>query len=151
MNLVVLDTSIIIDVLRSRQAGRAAIAWLQQQEEEPRQVISSVTRGELESLKVQQSWAASRTQSLNAFLANTTAVDILEANNELMDAYARIDAYSLGKGFDQNGARKPGSAITMGKNDLWIAATACLLEAPLITCDRDFDHLNGSFLEVHRF
>nr|WP_157618605.1 hypothetical protein [Spirosoma spitsbergense] len=36
----------------------------------------------------------------------------------------------------------------MDKNDLWIAATASLLEAILITTDKDFDHLHGRFIEV---
>ena len=36
----------------------------------------------------------------------------------------------------------------MGKNDLWIAATAFALDVPLMTTDGDFDHLNDTFLKV---
>lgn len=36
----------------------------------------------------------------------------------------------------------------MGKNDLWIAATASAFGITLVTTDKDFDHLNGVFLEV---
>ncbi|MEL7220555.1 MAG: PIN domain-containing protein [Bacteroidota bacterium] len=36
----------------------------------------------------------------------------------------------------------------MGKNDIWIAATASALKIPLITADRDFKHLDGDFLEL---
>ncbi len=36
----------------------------------------------------------------------------------------------------------------MGKNDLWIAATASVLNAHLLVIDHDFDHLDGVFLEV---
>lgn len=36
----------------------------------------------------------------------------------------------------------------MGENDLWIAATAATYRLPLITTDRDFEHLNGVFLDV---
>jgi predicted nucleic acid-binding protein len=36
----------------------------------------------------------------------------------------------------------------MGKNDLWIAATASVLGAKLLTTDHGFDHLSGIFLEV---
>lgn len=36
----------------------------------------------------------------------------------------------------------------MGKNDLWIAATAFLLEGTLLTTDSDFNHLNNEFLKV---
>jgi len=36
----------------------------------------------------------------------------------------------------------------MGKNDLWIAATAHVSNAILLTTDRDFDHLNGVYFEA---
>jgi tRNA(fMet)-specific endonuclease VapC len=36
----------------------------------------------------------------------------------------------------------------MGKNDLWIAATAALLGLKLVTTDADFGHLNGVLIEV---
>jgi len=36
----------------------------------------------------------------------------------------------------------------MGKNDLWIAATASVLNADLLVIDHDFDHLHGAFLSV---
>lgn len=36
----------------------------------------------------------------------------------------------------------------MGKNDLWIAATASILGAKLLTTDNDFEHLNGKYLEI---
>lgn len=37
----------------------------------------------------------------------------------------------------------------MGKNDLWIAATAITYNIPLITTDADFDHLDG-LLQLER-
>lgn len=36
----------------------------------------------------------------------------------------------------------------MGKNDLWIAATAFASNATLLTADRDFLHLNQAFIPV---
>jgi tRNA(fMet)-specific endonuclease VapC len=36
----------------------------------------------------------------------------------------------------------------MGKNDLWIAATASVLKAILLTTDHDFDHLDKVLVEV---
>jgi tRNA(fMet)-specific endonuclease VapC len=53
---------------------------------------------------------------------------------EILENYAKIDAYSREKGY------------TMGKNDLWIAATASATGAVLVTTDGDFDHLDGVFL-----
>ncbi len=36
----------------------------------------------------------------------------------------------------------------MGKNDLWIAATASVLGARLLTTDNDFEHLKGKYLDL---
>jgi predicted nucleic acid-binding protein len=36
----------------------------------------------------------------------------------------------------------------MGKNDLWIAATASVLDIPLMTTDNDFTHLDAVFLKL---
>lgn len=36
----------------------------------------------------------------------------------------------------------------MGKNDLWIAATAHVTQSILITTDLDFNHLHKTFFEV---
>ena len=38
----------------------------------------------------------------------------------------------------------------MGKNDIWIAATASVMDAPLITTDGDYDHLDSVYLSVLR-
>ena len=74
--------------------------------------------------------------------------DINNSDNELIEAYYTIDAFSQG-----NLKERPlnSSAKNMGKNDLWIAATAHVAKAELITMDGDFDHLNGEFLTVHKY
>jgi tRNA(fMet)-specific endonuclease VapC len=36
----------------------------------------------------------------------------------------------------------------MGKNDLWIAATASFFELTLVTTDKDFHHLRDGYLKV---
>jgi len=53
-----------------------------------------------------------------------------------------MDSYSKNK-LPRN---QLGRSITMGKNDLWIAATSKVANAVLITIDGDFDHLNGIYL-----
>ena len=40
------------------------------------------------------------------------------------------------------------SSRNMGKNDLWIASTAHVLEATLITTDNDYDHLENVYFEL---
>ena len=36
----------------------------------------------------------------------------------------------------------------MGKNDIWIAATAVSSGLPLLTTDKDFNFLNGNLIQV---
>jgi len=36
----------------------------------------------------------------------------------------------------------------MGKNDVWIAATASILDITLITTDKDFNHLDKEYLDL---
>lgn len=71
---------------------------------------------------------------------------IVDINIEpIIQEYAAIDAFSQNK----LAARPLGaSARNMGKNDLWIVATASVLDATLITTDKDFDHLHEQFVEV---
>jgi tRNA(fMet)-specific endonuclease VapC len=39
----------------------------------------------------------------------------------------------------------------MGKNDLWIASTANVTNATLLTIDSDFDHLDGKYISVKKY
>lgn len=64
---------------------------------------------------------------------------------DILSRYAEIDAFSQNKLPAQPLSL---TARNMGKNDLWIAATASILDAQLLTTDFDFDHLNGVFLNV---
>jgi tRNA(fMet)-specific endonuclease VapC len=54
-----------------------------------------------------------------------------------MDAYEEIDCFSLSH---------PLGAYNMGKNDLWIAATAKASGAVLLTTDADFNHLDPAHI-----
>ncbi|MFK7982370.1 MAG: hypothetical protein AB8G86_20480 [Saprospiraceae bacterium] len=67
----------------------------------------------------------------------------------IFDNYAEIDAYSQSKLVNKP-LLKGVAARNMGKNDLWLAATSYAINAKLVTTDKDFDHLNHSFLEIDR-
>ena len=36
----------------------------------------------------------------------------------------------------------------MDRNDIWIAATTSVIQAKLITTDKDFNHLHNQYFEV---
>ena len=74
---------------------------------------------------------------------------IIEINEVLIDTYAQIDAYSQHRNPTFNDYSFK-TDRNMGKNDLWIAATAALLGLKQITTDSDFDHLNEVFFDVEK-
>jgi predicted nuclease of predicted toxin-antitoxin system len=61
---------------------------------------------------------------------------------EIVEAFAKLEAFSQGVVKEWEGKTFSFSARNMGKHDLWIAATAKVLNLTLITTDRDFEHLS---------
>ena len=140
-----LDTGILLGFVRG--AGYAAYAERKFAVNQPPNVslMSVVSKGELYSLAIQLGWGTQKRLSLEHLLLQIPNVDINK--DPVIQRYAEIDAYSQGK----DSARRPPAGFTsrnMGKNDLWIVATASVLNSSLLTTDRDFDHLNGVFLNV---
>lgn len=150
MEYVVLDTCIVMHIMRNDSKGQEATRYLDDRADNPVIVISAVTKGELLSLTIQRQWGQDKRRFIQDFLRSVTIVDINHTDNDLMNAYAAMDAYSKGKGSDPDGNSKAGSSVTMGKNDLWIAATARVLNATLLTADGDFDHLADVFLKIEK-
>ncbi len=108
-------------------------------------VISVVTIGELLALAYRLGWGGGKRERLAHLVRGHPFVDI--SRRPIMERYAEIDAYSKGKHPER--PAPPGMASrTMGKNDLWIAATASVLGYTLLTLDHDFDHLDGVFLKT---
>jgi tRNA(fMet)-specific endonuclease VapC len=143
MKRYLIDTNILILYLR-RDTRFAAIDTLYNPlSEAAASIISVVTEGELRSMALQRHWAIPKMILLEALVKKFLIADIHV--KDIIDAYAEIDAFSQGKLLT-----RPVSfaAKNMGKNDLWIAATASVLKIPLLTTDKDFDHLNGIYLEV---
>jgi len=106
-------------------------------------IISVVTLGEMESLALRNKWGAKRIRVVNDFLAKFVVADINAKS--VISRYAEIEAFSQGK---LEGKTSGVSARKMGKNDLWIAATASITGSMLITSDADFGHLKGQFLDM---
>ncbi|RIV23885.1 type II toxin-antitoxin system VapC family toxin [Fibrisoma montanum] len=140
-----LDTNIVLAYLKKSTLSVALDKQYGLLSEHAKPFISAVTVGELWSLCLQNNWGPKRRELLIEILRQLTIVDInLEP---IIQNYAEIDAFSQSK---LMGRPLGSSARNMGKNDLWIAATASMLDAVLITTDKDFDHLHGQFVEVIR-
>ena len=148
MKFIVIDTCIVLHILKLNEIGQKCLCILEQYGENVSIIISVVTKAELESIKIQRNWGDLKSKKLTEFLTHVTCIDISHSDKALIDAYARIEAYSKGKIADKNGKMLEDSAKKLGKNDLWIAATAYTLGVPLLTADNDFYPLNNSFLDL---
>ena len=91
--------------------------------------------GELEAFALKSDWGIQKVRRKDAIINDYPTADI-ELDITLI--YAQLDAFSQGK---LRTAPLKYSARNMGKNDLWIAATALYLDMELHTTDNDFDHL----------
>lgn len=138
---VVLDTNALIHVLTNSATGQAIAKLLG--EGGAFVMISIVTKAELVSIATQRNWGSRKQKELDKLLDELLTIPI--DNEELVSAYAEIDAFSQGK---LPGRKLGTSARNMGKNDLWIAATAYLAKAKLLTWDHDFQHLHGHYIQV---
>ena len=144
MTTYVLDTGMVLGCFRG--AGYAEEAERRFAFSSPPNIalICVVTVGEILSLSLQFRWSEEKKVKLDELLRKIPWVDI--NNSQTLEKYAEIDAYSQCKHSTMK-ANVP-TPRNMGKNDLWIAATAAVLQATLLTTDGDFDHLNGTFLKV---
>ena len=109
-------------------------------------VISVIVAGELEAFALKSDWGYQKISVMHAMLERFGVIDVTK---RLLPAYARIDAYSQGK-LDLSPLPPGVSARNMGKNDIWIAATALYFDVELHTADKDFDHLVALGVRVVR-
>jgi len=151
MQYLVLDTCAVLHLLRGNKAGTEIKEWLDSLHPQPLQIISVVTRAELLTFVKMNNWGEQKLKGLNQFLKGIPTIDINHSDDLLIDNYKIIDSYSKKKAGDANGDIKQGAHITMGKNDIWIGATAKTINATLLTCDSDFDHIPFSMLKVKKF
>lgn len=138
-----LDTNIILTYLRRSSFRDKFEAILNLFNDENILIVSAVTIGELKSIAIKNAWGKQKIEALVSLVKRLVVVDInIES---ILNRYAEIDAYSQGK---HPSKPLPNSSRNMGKNDLWIAATASVLDVPLITMDKDFEHLDKVFLDL---
>ena len=150
MEKLVLDTSALIHIVRGNDIGqniRDYVATF----ESPQLIISVASIAEVESFMVQIKWGEVKRKYMHQLLERCITIDIEKHNELLRNNYVHIDAYSKRKLEGPDGKLIDCSSITIGKNDIWIAATTRSTDAILLTSDGDFDHLNKVFFDVKKF
>jgi tRNA(fMet)-specific endonuclease VapC len=141
---VIYDTNILLQLLRNADSMERLQAKLGSQYLED--FISIVTVAEIRSLAIQFNWGNPRINKMTEVLSDLSILDI--NSPEIVDRYVEIDCYSKRK---HPNLVSDFSAIKMGKNDLWIAATASVHQCTLLTMDLDFNHLHDKFVNIVYF
>ena len=145
MRSFILDTGILLGLTRGQQWAKGAFDLLELHDPETTVFTSVVCHGEMLALAEKKGWGEPKRRELGRVLAGLPQVDI--SKRDILKAYALVDAWTHGRPVAAPGdAPPPKPANSMGKNDLWIAATAHATRAVLVTTDRDFDHLHGVWL-----
>ena len=131
-----LDTNILVHYLRGDATGQRIRRDYTLLLRDPKPAYSIVSEGEIRSLAEQWQWGETRLEQMEFCLGYFERLTI--EIPEIIAAYAVIDSATRKQGF------------RMGKNDLWIAATAYVTGATLLTTDADFDHLPQDFFAHER-
>jgi len=127
-----LDTNIVIALIRNNDLGKYIERTYQLTSGQFAFYLPVVVLGEAHALAAKWGWGLSKRNALSTLLAAFMALDI--SYEDVIASYANTDLASDAVG------------IKMGKNDLWIAALARTHDLSLLTCDRDFDHLDSAGL-----
>ena len=135
------DTNILLCYIRLDKKAFYIDETFQPFDAENTPILSVVSVGEIKSIALRNKWGTAKRTTLKKLLSLFIITDI--NSDDVLDAYAEIDTFSQGKG-------KPlkMSSRNMGKNDLWIAATAYVSSSKLLTLDKDFDHLQSEYIEI---
>ena len=141
----VLDTNILIHLIRQTPSVQTDLNKIGAYNRNNYMNISIISVAELKTFAYRNNWGSSKLANLNLLVTglNPIAID----NQNIVDAYVTIDLFSQGK-LPNQPLPLGVSARTMGKNDIWIAATAYFLNATLVTTDLDFMHLDGVFFDI---
>jgi len=139
------DTNLLIHKIRNSSSFKEWDEKYQFFAASNRNFISVVSAGEILSIALQRNWGEKKMKVLQDTLNQLSSLPI--AKRSIVEAYSKIDAYSQGK-LKEKPLPSGMTSRNMGKNDLWIAATAKVINATLVTTDHDFEHLDDTFLNV---
>lgn len=132
---VVFDTNIWLTLIREKPVpdlwieGRAYPAL----SDNFYYLMPAAVWGELLFFPIKHNWSEKKRAALEIFVGESL---IIHTNEAIVRAYATLKAFSQGYGTLKT---KSISARNLHEDDLWIAATAYVAKAILVTADSDFD------------
>jgi len=130
-----LDTNILVAYIRAGKIGEHVESKYHFRCSPNKPMISIVSAGEILSLAKKLNWGGGKQSLIKELLEEFVIVDL--NSPDIWGAYAEADYFCEKE-------CKPAEKI--GKNDLWIAATAKVLRATLLTTDKHFDKFHPQML-----
>lgn len=102
-----------------------------------RHVVSVVSHAELLVLADRKNWGQAKREAVHLMFENLVVLPV--DGEALLRAYVEVSRADMAW---------PEGPRNMGKNDIWIAATAVSSGLPLLTTDKDFRFLDGELIQV---
>lgn len=136
-DLVLLDTSVVLHLLRGNEIGRRIDEALELRTRAERPLICVVSVGEALAFARRRNWGPVKTTRLEQLLRELVVMDI--NNSAVLTTYAEIHAFLVDHG------------RVLSDNDVWIAAAAAAASALLVTTDGDFAPLDPGYLRIRHF
>ena len=140
----ILDTNILLTYVRDNVVTQNIENELNLITGNHNLVVSVVSVGEIKSIAKQNKWGERRINRLNDLFLDFIRTEI--NTEDIIEKYAEIDTFSQGKLTE---SPSNFTSRNMGKNDIWIAATASVYNLELITTDKDFEHLRKDYLNIN--
>jgi tRNA(fMet)-specific endonuclease VapC len=138
-----LDTNILLFYVRDSDTRKFIEENYAPFDEVNESIISIVTVGEIMVLASANRWGDRKLKLIQKLIDRLVIVEL--TFQDIIDNYIEIEEYNR----NIHSLKKiSGSHIKMGKNDVWIAATAMATKSKLITSDKYFQHLDGDFFDV---
>jgi tRNA(fMet)-specific endonuclease VapC len=131
--LILPDTNILVHLVRGNDLGKRIEADYQLRARTERTLISVITIGEALALARKWNWGQDKIDKLKKLFTQLVVVDINRPS--ILDKYAEISFYLETKG------------LSLGQNDMWIAATVSVTDSHLLAADKDFDRLYPTFIK----
>ena len=123
MSRFLLDTNLLLGFTREAPWAIRAREDFNLGDPETMVFTSAICQGEILALAEKNGWGREKRSRLEEVLNGVPTLDI--GRGTILDAYARIDAWTHGKAVTSpKNAPPPKPAVSMNQNDLWIAATA---------------------------
>jgi len=133
-DLLILDTTILVHWVRQDRTGQYLKSTYALDERSERPLFSTISEGEIFGLAKCWRWGEAKLAALGTLINELIRFEV--SLPEVIEAYSELYFE------DQRVGR------STGENDLWIAASAKVTGAILLTCDKDFLWLNPSLIRV---